>query len=97
VISIILRFSPHPDSPYNQILRKAPRKKAEPNMPFIQWSPDGFCVISAYVDDLNIIGTHEIEEASSYLKSEFEMKDLGKIKFCLGLQLEHFEGGILIH
>jgi hypothetical protein len=47
---------------------------------------------------LNIIGTHEeIEEASSYLKSEFEMKDLGKTKFCLGLQLEHFEGGILIH
>jgi hypothetical protein len=25
------------------------------------------------------------------------MKDLGKTKFCLGLQLEHFEGGILIH
>jgi hypothetical protein len=65
---------------------------------FIQRSPNGFCIISAYVDDLNIIGTHEeIEEASSYLKSEFEMKDLGKTKFCLGLQLEHFEGGILIH
>jgi hypothetical protein len=47
---------------------------------------------------LNIIGTHkEIEEASSYLKSEFEMKDLGKTKFCLGLQLEYFEDGILIH
>ncbi|WVZ93868.1 hypothetical protein U9M48_039821, partial [Paspalum notatum var. saurae] len=65
---------------------------------FIQRSQNGFCIISAYVDDLNIIGTHEeIEEASSYLKSEFEMKDLGKTKFCLGLQLEHFEGGILVH
>jgi hypothetical protein len=65
---------------------------------FIQRSPHGFCIISAYVDDLNIIGTHkEIEEASSYLKYEFEMKDLGKTKFCLGLQLENFEGGILIH
>jgi hypothetical protein len=49
-------------------------------------------------DDLNIIGAHgEIEEASSYLKSKFEMKDLGETKFCLGLQLEHFEGDILIH
>jgi hypothetical protein len=65
---------------------------------FIQRSSNGFCIISTYVDDLNIIGTHkEIEEASSYLKSEFGMKDLGKTKFCLGLQLEHFEGGILIH
>ena len=47
---------------------------------------DGFCIISVYVDDLNIIGTpRDIEEASSYLMSEFEMKDLGKTKFCLCL------------
>jgi hypothetical protein len=25
------------------------------------------------------------------------MKDLGRTKFCLGLQLEHFQTGILIH
>jgi hypothetical protein len=25
------------------------------------------------------------------------MKDLGKLKFCLGLQIEHFSNGILIH
>ena len=29
--------------------------------------------------------------------SEFEMKDLGKTKFCLGLQLEHSPDGILVH
>jgi hypothetical protein len=47
---------------------------------------------------LNIIGTPEdIEEASSYLMSEFEMKDLGKTKFCLGLQLEHSPARILVH
>jgi hypothetical protein len=28
---------------------------------------------------------------------EFEMKDLGKTKFCLGLQLEHLTMGILVH
>jgi hypothetical protein len=62
---------------------------------FIRKSKKGFCIISVYVDDLNIIGTtKDIEEASSYLKSEFEMKDLGKTKFYLGLQLEHTQEGI---
>ena len=55
---------------------------------FIKKSANGFCIISVYVDDLNIIRTtRDIEEASAYLKTEFEMKDLGKTKFCLGLQL----------
>jgi hypothetical protein len=47
---------------------------------------------------MNVIGTiKDIEEASTYLKSEFEMKDLGKNKFCLGLRLEHTHEGILVH
>jgi hypothetical protein len=33
----------------------------------------------------------------SYLKMEFEMKDLGKTKLCLGLQFEHLPEGVLIH
>jgi hypothetical protein len=50
-----------------------------------------------YVDDLNIIGTtQEIHEASNHLKMEFEMKDLGKTKFCLSLQLEHISSRILV-
>jgi hypothetical protein len=65
---------------------------------FIKKSENGYCIISVYVDDLNIIGTtQDIEEASSYLKTEFEMKDLGKTTYCLGLQLEHTPEGILIH
>ena len=65
---------------------------------FIKKSKNGFCIISVYVDDLNIIGTtQEIHEASNHLKTEFEMKDLGKTKFCLGLQLEHLPSGILVH
>jgi hypothetical protein len=64
---------------------------------FIKKSNDGFCIISVYVDDLNIIGTtRDIEEAMAYLKSEFEMKDLGKTKFCLGLQLEHLPRGVFV-
>ena len=51
-----------------------------------------------HVDDLNIIGsTPDIDEARNHLKMEFEMKDLGKTKFCLGLQLDHLPSGILVH
>ena len=65
---------------------------------FIRKSQNGFCIISVYVDNLNIIGhIEDIEEASAYLKTEFEMKDMGKTRFCLGLQIEHLPQGILIH
>ncbi|KAL0551378.1 hypothetical protein IC582_010464 [Cucumis melo] len=65
---------------------------------FIKKSQSGFAIIVVYVDDLNIIGTpEELSKAIEYLKNEFEMKDLGKTKFCLGLQIEHLADGIFIH
>jgi hypothetical protein len=64
---------------------------------FTKKSSDRFCIISVYVDDLNIIGmTRDIEEAMTYLKTEFEMK-VGKTKFCLGLQLEQLPEGVFVH
>ncbi|GJU24120.1 copia protein [Tanacetum coccineum] len=58
----------------------------------------GFVIIAVYVDDLNIISTNkEINEVIIHLKKEFEMKDLGKTKYCLGLQIEHMPNGILVH
>ena len=57
---------------------------------FIKSSTDGFVVIAVYVDDLNLVGTpNEIASAASYLRKKFEMKDLGKTKFCLGIQIKH--------
>jgi hypothetical protein len=65
---------------------------------FIHKLSTRFCIISIYVDDLNIIGTElDINEARDHLKMEFEMNDLGKTKFCLGLQLEHLPTVILVH
>jgi hypothetical protein len=53
---------------------------------FIRKSSTDFCIISVYVDDLNIIGfIKDIDETRNYLKKEFEMKDLDKTKFYLGL------------
>ena len=64
----------------------------------IKKSSIGFCIISVYVDDLNIIGNEtDINEAHHHLKTEFEMKDLGKTKFCLGLHLEHLPTGIFVY
>jgi hypothetical protein len=64
----------------------------------IRKSSTGFCIISVYVDDLNISGTElDINEARNHLRTEFEMKNLGKTKFYLCLQLEHLPTCILIH
>jgi hypothetical protein len=42
---------------------------------FIHKSSTGFCIISVYVDDLDIIDTKlDINEAQDHLKIEFEMK-----------------------
>jgi len=65
---------------------------------FIKKSQTGFCIISVYVDDLNIIGhVQNINEARNHVMTEFEMKDLGQTKFCLGLQLEHIPSGIFVY
>ena len=65
---------------------------------FIKKSQIGFCIICVYVDDLNIIGhVQDINEARNHLMTEFEMKDLGQTKFCLGLQLEHIPLGIFVY
>ena len=53
---------------------------------FIKKSKTRFTIIVVYVDDLNLIGTpKEFTRTTKYLKREFEMKDLGKTNFCLGL------------
>jgi len=58
---------------------------------FIKKSESEFAIIAVYVDDLNLVGTpEELTKTDTYLKNEFEMKDLGNNFFCLGLQIEHF-------
>ena len=59
---------------------------------------NGFAIIAVYVDDLNLIGTpKELIKTANYLKKEFEMKDIGKTRYCLGLQIEYCLNGVLIH
>ncbi|KAM0982081.1 hypothetical protein ACFX2A_015350 [Malus domestica] len=55
-------------------------------------------MVAVYVDDMNLVGTpKELNKTAEYLKNEFEMKNLGKTKYCLSLQIEHCVNGILDH
>ena len=65
---------------------------------FIKRFGSEFVIIAIYVDDLNIIGTlEELSKVVGLLKKKFEMKNLGKIKFCLGLQIELLTNVIFVH
>ena len=57
----------------------------------------GFAILAVYVDDLNLIGSpEELINTANDLKNEFEMKDLGKIKYCLGLKIECCSNDVFI-
>ncbi|KAM1331596.1 hypothetical protein ACFX2H_043749 [Malus domestica] len=65
---------------------------------FIKKSHFGFVIVAVYVNDMNLIGTPaEFGEIATHLKSKFEMKDLRKTRYCLGLEIEHYSDGILVH
>ena len=65
---------------------------------FRKKSEIGFAIIVVYADDLNLVGTlEELTKTAKCFKKEFEMKNLGKIKFCLDLHIEHFPYGFLVH
>ena len=44
-----------------------------------------------------IVTSKELIETAELLKKEFEIKDLGKTRYCLDLQIEHRKDGILVH
>ena len=57
-----------------------------------------FAIVVVYVDSMNLIGTpKELSKTVEYLKKYFKFKNLGKIKLCLDLELEHKENRIFIH
>ncbi|KAM2205749.1 hypothetical protein ACFX1S_025206 [Malus domestica] len=65
---------------------------------FIKKSHSRFMIVAIYVDDMNLIRTpKELARTTAHLKSEFEMKDLGKTRYYLDLEIEHCSNGILVH
>jgi hypothetical protein len=65
------------------------RSKSDQNL-YIKFDEQGYIVlISLYVDDLIITGNIEklIDEIKEQLSKVFEMKDLGELHHCLGLEV----------
>ncbi|GAU50842.1 hypothetical protein TSUD_232190 [Trifolium subterraneum] len=56
-------------------------------------------LICLYVDDLLITGSNKncIEKFKGRLKNEFEMSDLGKLNYFLGLEFLYEPNGIVLH
>jgi hypothetical protein len=55
-------------------------------------------IVAIYVNDLNLLRTNKIMvETITVLKNMFEMRDLGRNLFGIGLQFEHLLTEILLH
>lgn len=56
-------------------------------------------IICLYVDDLMLTGSNmqDIEEFKSVMKSEFEMTDLGKLAYFLGMEILITSKGLILH
>ena len=65
---------------------------------FIKKSEIEFVIIAVYVDNLNLVlPLKELTRITNHMKKEFKMKNLGKTKFCFGLQIEYFPNVVLVH
>jgi Reverse transcriptase (RNA-dependent DNA polymerase) len=58
---------------------------------FVQHSGDIIIIILVYVDDIIITENNEkkIKNVKNYLKNEFDIKDLGKLKYFLGIEIAY--------
>ena len=63
---------------------------------YVHESDAGIVVITIYVDDLIIVGDSaiEIDRVKCLLKQEFEMKDLGELRYFLGIEVIRTSKGI---
>jgi len=65
------------------------RRNGEPTL-YIKQYKEMFLTIVLYVDDLIFMGSDEtlVEEFKEEMKEEFEMTDLGLLKYFLGIEVQ---------
>ncbi|MCO5548192.1 hypothetical protein L7F22_001650 [Adiantum nelumboides] len=63
---------------------------------YVRKNENGIVIIGIYVDDLIIGGDNEgkIMHVKSFLKKKFDMKDLGELRYFLGIEIIHTKEGI---
>ncbi|XP_035845685.1 uncharacterized mitochondrial protein AtMg00810-like [Helianthus annuus] len=73
------------------------QSKCEYSM-FIKNNDGVFIVLLVYVDDIIVTGNNEkeINNVKTFLKSEFLIKDLGQLKFFLGIEVIRTDEGIAL-
>lgn len=64
---------------------------------FVKRSGAEICIIGIYVDDIVMVGSDAaVESAMLELKTEFKVKDLGMLSYCLGLEVSQSSSGVLL-
>nr|GEU40278.1 ribonuclease H-like domain-containing protein [Tanacetum cinerariifolium] len=65
---------------------------------FTRTNNHGFLALLVYVDDIIVTGSniHEIEKFKEFLKSRFMIKDLGRLKYFLGIKVVDTSNGIFL-
>ena len=73
------------------------KRNGEPTL-YIKATNGHVLIVVLYVDDLIFIGNDKtlIGEFKEAMKNEFEMTDLGLLKFFLGIEVKQMHDGIFI-
>lgn len=72
------------------------RSSCEPTL-YIKINENGkVLIVCLYVDDLILTGDLNIDAFKTTMKSEFEMTDLGLMRYFLGIEVHHSSAGIFI-
>ena len=72
------------------------RSESEPTLYTKVDEQGNMLIVFLYVDDLIFTGDYGIAEFKTVMESEFEMTDLGLMKFFLGIEVQQSESGIFI-
>lgn len=69
------------------------------NSLFYLHTSDSFLMLLVYVDDIILTGSSilHITKVKDFIAQNFKMKDLGSLKYFLGLEISRNTGGIYIH
>ena len=65
---------------------------------FVRQRSTGCVILTVYVNDILVTGSDSagIEESKEFLKEYFVMKDLGKPKYFLGIEITHAKNGVAL-
>ncbi|KAI3746928.1 hypothetical protein L6452_09370 [Arctium lappa] len=74
-----------------------PNSKADYTL-FFKWSGKDFIALLVYVDDIIIMGASSLllQDFKNRLSSDFKLKDLGILKYFLGLEVARSKTGIFV-